>query len=92
MRDQAVDLALIFAVDLIEKVEPKDLFADPFDEDDPGQLLKPLLVSTTPDRRPGPPNPAEVHAHRLVLAGRRRSFSAAVHLARLSDAVSPVAR
>ncbi len=70
---------------------PKDLFADPFDDDEPGQLLRPLLVSTTPERRAGLPNAEEVAADRMVLAGLLRSFSGAMHLDGSSDALSSVA-
>jgi len=67
----------------------KDLFADPDDDDEPTQLVKPLLVSTTAADTSGAA-PA-VAADRIALAGMLRSFTGAMHLDGSSDALPAVA-
>ena len=71
---------------------PKDLFADPFDDDnEPAQRVKPLLVSTTPEARHSFQYPEQGAADRMMLAGLLRSFTGAMHLDGSSDALPAVA-
>ena len=70
---------------------PKDLFADPFDDDEPAQRIKPLLVSTTPEGRHTHADPEQGAADRLMLAGLLRSFTGAMHLDGSPDSLPVVA-
>ncbi len=70
---------------------PKDLYADPFDGDEAGQRVKPLLVSTTPEARHSFHYPEQGVADRMMLAGLMRSFTGAMHLDGSSDALPAVA-
>ena len=73
---------------------PKDLFADPFDDQEPGQLVKPLLVSSTPeDASAAGRSPQAQHgaADRLVLSAMRRAFPGSMHLDGSSDSLPAVA-
>ncbi len=67
---------------------PKDIFADPFDDDEPAQLVKPLLVSTTAEDTSG--RSPEAAADRMALAGMMRSFTGAMHLDGSADALPVV--
>jgi hypothetical protein len=70
---------------------PKDLFADPFDEGAPQQVVKPLLVSTTPEGGLGRPPSERDAADRRTLSAILRSFSGAMHLDGSPDALPTVA-
>ncbi len=69
---------------------PKDLFADPFDDQEPAQSVTPVLVSTAAEDTAGG-RLGQAVTDRLVLAAMRRSFSGAMHLDGSSDALSAVA-
>jgi hypothetical protein len=68
---------------------PKDIFADPFDDAEPVQLVKPLLVSTTAEDTSG--RSPEAAADRMALAGMMRSFTGAMHLDGSADALPAIA-
>lgn len=68
---------------------PKDLFADPFVDEDPAQSVKPLLVSTTPQDTAGG-RLVQAAADRMVLAGMLRAFSGAMHLDGSLDALPAI--
>lgn len=68
---------------------PRDIFADPFDDDEPAQLVKPLLVSTTAADTSG--RSQQAAADRMALAGMMRSFTGAMHLDGSSDTLPAVA-
>ncbi len=71
---------------------PKDLFADPFDDDDePAQRVKPLLVSTTPESRHTHADPEQGAADRMMLAGLLRSFTGAMALDGSPDSLPVIA-
>lgn len=70
---------------------PKDLFADPFDEAAPEQVVKPLLVSTTPEGGGGRTRSEQDAADRRTLSAMLRSFSGAMHLDGSPDALPAVA-
>jgi hypothetical protein len=68
---------------------PKDVFADPFDDDEFAQTVRPLLVSTTAQDTTGN-YPVQAAADRRMLAGLMRSFPAAMHLDGSADALPAV--
>lgn len=68
---------------------PKDIFTDPFDDEDPAQVVKPLLVSTTAADTAG--RSPEAAADRMALAAMMRSFTGAMHLDGSADALPAVA-
>ncbi len=70
---------------------PKDLFADPFDDDEPAQTIKPLLVSTAPEARHSLSDPGQGAVDRMMLAGLMRSFTGAMHLDGSADSLPVVA-
>lgn len=76
---------------------PKDVFADPFDDDDEqsAQTVRPLLISTTaPDAADAPAaaggDAVQAAADRRMLTGLMRSFPAAMHLDGSADALPAV--
>ena len=70
---------------------PKDLFADPFDDDAPSQLVKPLLVSTSPEGgMAGSGRTPESAADRMALAAMLRAFTGAMHLDGSADSLPAV--
>ncbi|SDP05174.1 hypothetical protein SAMN04515671_2803 [Nakamurella panacisegetis] len=68
---------------------PKDLFADPIDDDERPQSVKPLLVSTSPEAGAGR-HPDSV-AERMALAAMIRAFTGAMHLDGSADSLPAVA-
>jgi len=70
---------------------PVDLFADPFTDAEPGQLVKPLLVSTSGGNRPGPAGFAPDAPDRRFLSELMRAFTGAMHLDGSADALPVVA-
>lgn len=72
---------------------PKDVFADPFDDDEQSaQLVRPLLVSTTAadTSTAAGAYTMQAAADRRMLAGLMRSFPAAMHLDGSADALPTV--
>jgi hypothetical protein len=72
---------------------PRDVFADPFDdEDQSSQLVRPLLISTTVQDPTAAVERDSVQAaaDRRMLAGLMRSFPAAMHLDGSADALPAV--
>jgi hypothetical protein len=73
---------------------PKDVFADPFDDDEQSpQTVRPLLISTTAQDAAGPAaaaNSVQAAADRRMLTGLMRSFPAAMHLDGSADALPGV--
>ncbi len=75
---------------------PKDVFADPFDDDEQlPQTVRPLLISTTAQDAASPTAAAggdsvQAAADRRMLTGLMRSFPAAMHLDGSADALPAV--
>lgn len=74
---------------------PKDVFADPFDDDErSSQVVRPLLISTTAADAASPTaaggDSAQAAADRRMLTGLTRSFPAAMHLDGSADALPTV--
>lgn len=70
---------------------PKDLFADPFDDGGAGQVVNPLLVSTTAGDSTDRAHSEQDAVDRRMLSSMVRAFAGAMHLDGSSDALPAVA-